>query len=222
MSSSGGLTYHLRALRFAKNYWQGHRKGTQKFLEAWNPKASALVLVGPSAGYSLPEEFLNRFTQIIAIEPDAIARLLFAARLKVKPTWKPGSLDFSQPVTKEQFPEACAFLFANVLGQVPIRNVPQFRANFMNFVNGHEWASYHDALSGEEFEFDTDESGHRKATLAQMKSWIYLKFTKKSTLEVTAHVAPDLFLEKDHLQYRYWQWQLTPKRSHLIEGVFKS
>jgi hypothetical protein len=37
---------------------------------------------------------------------------------------------------------------------------------------------------------------------------------------VNAHHAPDLFDGGEGLSYRYWQWRITPKQTHLIEGVF--
>ncbi len=221
MNTSGGLFYHLRALRYQKSLWARYQQETARFLEAWNPKAKTLVLVGPSAGYSLPLEFLKRFEKIIAVEPDALSRILFTQRFGIRPEWIKKPLNFERGVDPKDFPPDCAFLFANVLGQVRIFNVSRFSENLKRLVDGHEWASYHDAFSGERLEFDTELATHRKATLAEMKSWIYLKSTGLTTLEINAHVAPDLFSEKDQLQYRYWQWRLTPKRTHLIEGVFQ-
>jgi hypothetical protein len=37
---------------------------------------------------------------------------------------------------------------------------------------------------------------------------------------VLAHDAPELFREFQGLEYRYWQWRLTPHRTFLTEGVF--
>lgn len=220
MSTSGGLVYHLRALRFQKSLWSRYCEETEKFLNAWNPKAKTLVIVGPSAGYSLSLNFLQRFERLILVEPDILARIFFEVRFGLKPEWFRRALDFEQPVDASAFPEGCAFLFSNVLGQVRIRNSARYAQNLKALVQGHEWASYHDALSGERLEFDTETATHRKGTLAEMKSWIYLKDSRLTTLEINAHVAPDLFSEKDQLHYHYWQWRLTPRRTHLIEGVF--
>ena len=41
-----------------------------------------------------------------------------------------------------------------------------------------------------------------------------------SEVEVNAHHAPDLFEGGEGRSYRYWQWRITPKQTHLIEGVF--
>ncbi|NDG85242.1 MAG: hypothetical protein EBX52_09445, partial [Proteobacteria bacterium] len=73
MIFSGGVFYHLRALRYRKAYWDQHHNGVRKFLEEWNPASKKLLLVGPSAGYSLPSDWLARFDSIEAFEPDPVA-----------------------------------------------------------------------------------------------------------------------------------------------------
>jgi len=225
MSRSGGIVYHLRSLLHGKKgsnaLWADHRAGVEKFLMLWNPPEKKLILIGPSGGYSLPKNFLDRFDEIIAFEPDPLARLIFEKRFQLKPRWITEAVQFHQLDTfSKLIPVGSAVLFSNLLGQLYFKRSSEVQKNLAKILAPFSWASYHDALSGENLEFDTElaETG-RKATLSQMKSWIYPKI-KGGTLEVNAHQAPDLFAPQSEVKFYYWQWRIHPKRTHLIEGVF--
>src|SRR6185312_7176871 len=75
-----------RALRY-KKLWQPFCDQVERWLDEWNPSAARLVLVGPSAGYTLPREFLRRFSQLIVIEPDPSAFMIFQSRFIVPAVW---------------------------------------------------------------------------------------------------------------------------------------
>ncbi len=222
MRESGGLLYFLRGARFRNTLWLDYRDQTKRFLEKWNPESKSLLLVGPSAGFSLPAEFLNRFERITAIEPDPIARMLFEKRFNLKPTWIRKALDFEK--IESLYPlrnSDSAILFCNLLGQIPFSNVSKVRQNLKTALVDQEWASYHDALSGREIEFDLEELHPGKATLSQINNLVYVKSRTKTEIEINAHQAFELFDKKDALQFSYWQWRILPNRTHLIEGVFK-
>jgi hypothetical protein len=118
---SGGLTYQLRALRYRRGLWAGFHATVAGWLSDWQPNARTLVIVGPNAGHALPPGFLERFEQVIALEPDPIARHLLArrpgcppatlrqARLPEHPGW-PGPAGGA--LSRRRLP------FSNVLGQV--------------------------------------------------------------------------------------------------------
>ena len=53
LSPSGGLVYHLRALRH-RHGWQPYADRLAGWLQAWSPPCRSLVLIGPSAGWTLP------------------------------------------------------------------------------------------------------------------------------------------------------------------------
>lgn len=65
LSPSGGLTYHLRALRWRRRLWAPFRAQVAAWLAAWQPPCSELLLLGPSAGYTLDPAFLSRFAAIL-------------------------------------------------------------------------------------------------------------------------------------------------------------
>lgn len=80
LSPSGGLTYHLRALRWRRRLWTPFRAQVAAWLAAWQPPCSELLLLGPSAGYTLDPAFLSRFAAIHAVEPDPLAHWLLRRR----------------------------------------------------------------------------------------------------------------------------------------------
>src|SRR5262245_55213637 len=87
ITPTGGLIYHARALRFSAKRWAPFRREVATWLEGWQPRERALLLVGPSGGYSLSEEFLRRFETVSAIDPDPLSRYIFSLRLGVAPQW---------------------------------------------------------------------------------------------------------------------------------------
>lgn len=223
MKVSFHFIYHFRASRYQNTLWENHRNQVTKFLNAWNPKEDSLLLFGPSGGYSLSKEFLSRFKTIIAIEPDLIARRQFEKRFGFKPQWIKKSIRFDREKDFEPFRDfKGAVLFCNLLGQIPMASPEPVKKVLNRFLAGRSFASYHDALSGQDIEFDTEDAPPLKASLRQMREWIYIKNEKSPTIQVNAHLAPDLFDAAPGLSFRYWFWKLSPKHSHLIEAVYKN
>lgn len=160
---SGGLSYHLKALRRADGAWRPFRASVRGFLEStWAPPEKDLIVFGPSAAWTLPLDWLARFDRVIAVEPDPLARLLLARRL-------PDRLEFdSSPARLPWFAvgkreeglreilarsPGAAVLFSNVLGQVRTLATldddvdRECRRLFSKALEGRNWASYHDVLS---------------------------------------------------------------------------
>jgi hypothetical protein len=206
-------TYHLRALRYFKQEWKNHHRWTHEFLNRWVeeqkvPRLDTLVLIGPSGGYALPNEFLSLYAKIIAYEPDPLARFIFNWRVtestRAKVTWVKTPYDFQSALP------AGAILFCNLLGQVPIRDAATFRSRLMKVLNGRVWASFHDAMSGESVRF--------RVMNPEQPGEIETRSTR--VVEVTEHLAPDLFKSEPRVKRLFWEWRITQKRSHLIEGVY--
>jgi hypothetical protein len=172
---TGGLGYHLAAWRF-RDSWSPLTDRLRQWLQAWNPPEKQLILFGPSAGYTLPRPFLERFDVIRAIEPDPIARLLLKTRFpslrtrlsfvdaeSVLPWWHEGEAAPGAPLEAflaqaEALHGTPAVLFSNVLGQLPLLQ-PNFedeklREAFLKAISRYSWASYHDLFSGRAKDFD--------------------------------------------------------------------
>ncbi len=209
---SGGLAYHLRAWRYRGTLWLPYLEQVADWLQAWRPATRHLVLIGPSAGYSLSAGFLDRFERISAMEPDILARVLLRQRF-------PGvRFDFRDALgdprdLPRNFPDA-AYLFCNLLGQewtTASRNT--WQPALVEALNGQPWASYHDLVS----------------TVRQPRSYAALSLPALISLDdLLGHFWPpgELHLHDHethgllpHRPRRYAIWQLTPDRVHLVEWL---
>ncbi len=147
LDDSGGLSYHLRALRYRQHLWQPFTQQVGRWLQAWQPPQSELVIIGPNAGYTLDAGFLGRFRRITILEPDPLARWLLARRFPAC-RFEHEVLDccaglHGPAMLRARFPDA-AFLFANLLGQVISRLDQGWPAALQEALQGASWASYHD------------------------------------------------------------------------------
>lgn len=147
LDDSGGLSYHFRALRYRRSLWQPFTRQVALWLGAWQPPEDTLVIIGPNAGYTLDAAFLGRFTRIVILEPDPLARWLLARRFPAC-RFEHEVLDCCAGVhgpamLRARFPGA-AFLFSNLLGQLIDRIDPRWPAALLDAMQGASWASYHD------------------------------------------------------------------------------
>ena len=151
-AASGGLVWHWRALRARNTLWRPFRENLAEWLEAWRPAASRLILVGPSAGWTLPASLLARFDEVVALEPDPLARALLrhrfaGARLVFSrlDLFAPGGL----AALRQLFP-GHALLFCNVLGQLsPEPGAQAWCETLRHSLADYCWASWHDLASSE-------------------------------------------------------------------------
>ena len=81
LNPAGGLRYHARAWA-SGDRWAGFRASLASWLSEFEPRSSRALLVGPSAGYTFPDAFLRRFSEITVLEPDPIAGFLITRRLR--------------------------------------------------------------------------------------------------------------------------------------------
>ena len=214
---SGGLIYQIRALRYSGKYWKNHIAHVEKFLNRWAPPKTSLLLVGPSAGYSLPLSWLSQFKSITAVEPDPMARLLFERRFSFPGgfnfKWEKNKFDFSLPRKEE------VILFSNVLGQIDLEDELLAADAIKKLCEGKSWASYHDVLSGKDFRWSSSGEGTEKRTLDSLKQGV--EAVGESEIELNAHAVYDFFKADPSLHFEYWEWQITQQQTQVIEGVFK-
>jgi hypothetical protein len=152
------VVWHARALR-ASARWRPTRDLIGRWLASVSFESRRLILVGASAGWMMSTDFLARFDAIEAIDIDPLAAPLFAwrhgLRLKrkgVQVRWH--RLDALAELDElvRLWPEA-GWLFDNVLGQQIYRHhdldaVEAALAGLAQRLEGREWASVHDWLSG--------------------------------------------------------------------------
>ncbi len=157
-SPSGGLAWHMRALRW-RSGWRAFAAAISWWLDTWQHGSSGLLLLGPSAGWCLPDRFLGGFSHIHAVDLDPLAPFLFQclhgaalARHDVRLSWQRGNLFEEIGPLLERHPRH-AVLFANVLGQHGLHQREPGRAEadlagLVARLQGRRWASFHDRLSG--------------------------------------------------------------------------
>jgi hypothetical protein len=154
---SGGLVWHARAIRY-RAHWRGFLDALDRWLAGWVPGHKDLILVGPSAGWCLPDRFLSRFDRIRVIDLDPLAHAGFILnhgsalrRARVNLIWERG--DFWSRLHAGNLSEAgTAILFCNLLGQHALHRRDPATARYeleglSARLHGIDWATFHDRLS---------------------------------------------------------------------------
>ena len=213
LDPSGGLVYHLRALRQRHGRWATFHAVVAAWLDAWQVAEKELVVIGPNAGYALPDGFLARFERVVALEPDPVARHLLARRRdaaalrfdRLDCLRTPNGLE----LLAERFPDA-AFLFSNVLGQLAAP-AADWSTLLQHHLAGRNWASYHDVISthsapGRLNALTITATENLEATLA--------RFWPGQTLTVTDHAS---FRLGGSGPFAYALWPISGSRWHLVE-----
>ncbi|MBT4760603.1 MAG: hypothetical protein HOO06_02795 [Bdellovibrionaceae bacterium] len=241
LSKSGGLSYHLKSFSQKKN-WNSYTIPLNKWLMSWPVKKKQLVLIAPSAGYSLTNEFLNQFHKIIAIDPDPISPLIFKHRLShpniqwirkdyffMNNKWNESALNH---ISKD-FPHA-QYLLCNFLGQIPVlkkRSTSQLENLFAQLqmqvsytFSSALWASYHDLYSSENpealFQLVKQHYPSLSATFQQDFFIAHSPAKKEALCQATDHYTTDLFQDAIGLNKKLFLWHIHKNYFHLIEGVF--
>jgi hypothetical protein len=153
---SGGLAWHWRAWRAARRY-RPFRLAIESWLTEWSPPGQRLILVGPSAGWTLPSAWLLGFREICALDLDPLARWLFALnhpRCR-ELTWLRGDLVTELPPRLAVWPDA-AVLFCNVLGQLALEREDHeaILTALPRLLERHHWASFHDCYTGDVLRYE--------------------------------------------------------------------
>tara|TARA_R110001583_G_scaffold195503_3_gene374507 strand:- start:20908 stop:21633 length:726 start_codon:yes stop_codon:yes gene_type:complete len=148
---SGGLGYHLRALRHRRTLWAPFIAQVADWLNAWQAPTAHLVIIGPSGGYTLDQTFLQRFARITVLEPDPLARLILRRRfsgLRIEHAELDCLSEREGPIWLSRLYPGASLLFANVLGQSPaLTEDARWTENLRTALQAHHWASWHDVLS---------------------------------------------------------------------------
>lgn len=224
---SGGVVYHWRALFHSRKLWENHQQNTRRFLEEWNPQSKHLVLIGPAGGYSLPVDWLKKFTRVEAYEPDPLSRKIFELRTGIKPHWHKEPFRFEDVQSGSiHFEPDSAILFCNLLGQLHFDEDSGLRAQevLCQLAEWHELASYHDIVSGDYFRFEWSSPTIGSEPLrvkyeAESLDPYFAPFEGVTELDLHVHPAAYLF-QDDHFKYQYWEWQITGKQIQVIEAVY--
>lgn len=209
--ASGGLVYHWRAWRYRRTLWQPFVAQVAHWLAGWQVPQDELVIVGPSAGYTLDAAFLARFARIIVLEPDTFAKSRLRRRFSGI-SFEEGRVDcFSgqhgPSALVEAYPQA-AILFSNSIGQQLAQLDPAWPEALKAALVGHSWASYHDVVASAQAPAKTQaQSFDSGARLEE----VLAGFWSGGELIVHDHGSFDCLPVQ-----AYATWSLTPQQHHLV------
>lgn len=242
LNEAGGLRYHLRGFRYAESLWQPFRFALAEWLYAWEPPEKRLVIVGPSAGWCVQPFFFERFREVIGLEPDPVAHVLFRRRLARAPLEARPQVRFvkedlllSEPERLVAFLERegdVAVLFSNIIGQLAVLtgadspDAPRFaaiRSAVTRATAGRSWASFHDRVSGDV----APEVDPVVNTPTRLDDGAVVRRFYPSLLDAESPIGPTREL-LDHMTggffpaarpHAYFSWPLMPGVHHLIEAT---
>lgn len=215
---TGGPVWHLRAMMRRPKLWKPFRQDIASWLDDWTPRARELLLIGPSAGWCLPEKTLRNFSAVHVMDPDPFAPFLF--RVMHPHTrmgdWVRGDFFVDGPAFLEQHRHA-AVLFCNMLGQRRYvnRNVASAESELRDVkttLRGREWASFHDLLSGD----GLADMAARDVSAAPDQATLLSSLNLSG--EWLDHLTRDVFARST--PRRIIPWQFAKGRLHLVEAGF--
>ncbi|KAF7600183.1 MAG: hypothetical protein CGU28_04070 [Candidatus Dactylopiibacterium carminicum] len=209
LDAGGGLGYHLRAWRHGAQ-WQPYRAALAGWLQAWQPPQRQLVIIGPSAGHTLPGDFLEGFSRVFILEPDPLARWLLLRRFP-RVRFEAGALDCFADAQAPgwlacTYPDA-VFLFANVIGQY-LPADPGWVPALRQALAERSWASCHDLVASTR---TPDNTSPRDVSEGQTLEALLTGFWPAGELDLHDHGS--------------WQtlptqaatiWSITPRQHHLV------
>ena len=227
VGQTGGLGWHLKAWRYRQRLWAGYLEQTHAFLKDWSEQSlepagvKRLIIVGASAGWSLPASWVQSFDELVLIDPDPVAPWLFS-RNHSKPAGQHREWirkDFRQVLPGLlASPKPTAVLFNNLLGQLRLtsKDLEATEAQLGDLktqLAGVHWASFHDRLSGD---WDTAQQSAGTMVAEGFVDNAFLTKTYAKGGEWLDHLTADVLPQTS----RRWiyPWRITPDRLHVVEA----
>lgn len=213
LHDSGGLRWHLTALRQRHRAWRRFADTLEAWLGDWQPRSDQLLLVGPSAGWTLPDSLLARFARITVLEPDPIARLLLARRLRGRAlrfdtldVFAPGGLEALRARYADH-----AVLFCNLIGQLaPDDGCAAWCETLREALAPLEWASWHDLAASTRA---VDQPGAQQIPAGECFETLVGRFWQGGTVEVMDHGSFSLAAGQS---FACTDWTVRRAQHHLV------
>ncbi len=210
-SSVGGLGYHLRAARYRNDLWRSYRSHIGLWLMQWEQRHHEVLLVGPSAGYSLSKLFLSRYHTIWVCEVDILGRILLRKRFPQH------NIQFVKDLSVVlSYAHNIDILFCNVLGQLTLKG--QSPQDLIKLLPKKSYfASYHDLFSFEGRFNWIQESIEVAGAVDETKLLSqFLKPESHHEIRLEDHRTQNIFPASKR---QIIHWEIIPNRHHLIECV---
>ncbi|MRD56656.1 hypothetical protein GH816_08910 [Betaproteobacteria bacterium LSUCC0115] len=227
VGQTGGLGWHLKAWRYRQRLWAGYLQQTKAFLEDWSDQSlepaglRRLVIVGASAGWSLPTGWVRAFDELVLIDPDPLAPWLFGRNHSTPERQHREWIreDFRQALPPLlAAPKPTAVLFNNLLGQLRLtsKDLEATEAQLGELktqLDGVHWASFHDRLSGDWGQ--AQQSGGTLFAEGSVNNACLTKTYAKGG-QWLDHLTADVLPQTS----RRWvyPWRITPDRLHIVEA----
>jgi hypothetical protein len=234
VGASGGIGYHLAALRYASHLWQPFREDLARELVRRIPKPSEtdLVLVGPSGGYCFEPAFLSSFRSILAVDIDPLAGAVLRKRAEkarfVRQDFflklEAAEWDLERWLFEIQAPPRATVLFSNLLGQLGFlfdeRRMAKIEGGLVQALGTNvPWISFHDrfsvkvGISPRTFLEFPARPGSRELADAWTAKWVE---RGGSFGEIHEHEIGE-WVSAGRGAFRYFPWRLDSHRTQLIE-----
>lgn len=229
-SISGGLVYHYSAFRHQK-LWTPFKKNINIWLNNIDSRKDHLLLIGPSAGYTLSSDFINSFKKITCYDLDPLAPYFFK---KNHPSvnniqWIQQDLfrDDKGNLSSKLFSKTLheidlsLVIFCNILGQIPLTQKGLTAEIYHTWLKEIEqalahqnWASYHEVYS----QLPENSEQYSEYFVKPIRQWPIKGPSKPFT--VFDHLLQGFFHE--NYNKKYFLWKRLPNYIHLIETVHQT
>lgn len=221
-SPSGGLIFHWNAKRYHRLWESARAEATQLFNQSLAPyaKDSHLVLIGPSAGYLLQQNTLEKaFKSVQVIDPDPLAKTLFIKRHpNSHVAWHSQTLELALENDTHPWFTPTVFCFWGVLGQLCAshggaevqkllhRVHQQFPSAIIWSLHDLAWSPQQPKRSSEEKSFTKMPNEDR-----------IRRFWNQSRGTVHSFDMEEAFKNFQRENQHGLLWSITPRQHHLME-----
>ncbi len=234
LNASGGIGYHLAALRYASHLWQPFREDLARELarRIESPTETDLVLVGPSGGYCFDPAFLAGFRSLVAVDIDPLAGRMLRSRVEgarfVRQNFfrklAEADWDLVRWLAATPAPPGSTVLFSNLLGQLGFLftgdRLAEVEAGLRRALAAEiPWLSFHDRFSVKlglaprvVLEFRA-RPGSRELADAWTSKWA---MTGGAFGEILEHETGE-WIAVAKGPFHYLPWRLDSRRTQLIE-----
>lgn len=243
VNASGGVGYHLAALRYAAHLWRPFREDLARELRRRipAPRSTDLVLVGPSGGYCFDPGFLAEFRSIVAVDVDPLAGAIFRKRLiegagrdaangvrfsrqDFLRKLEASEWDLARWVSTLGAPDGALVLFSNLLGQLGFLHGESRMAKIENGLASAlgartRWISFHDRFSAKTSTAPRAslEFPERPSSRSLADAWNAKGFSSgKRAASIDEHEI-GRWISTANGPFVYLPWRLDSRRVQLIE-----